>query len=216
MISASVLGKLCPYVPSDAVSRWANALSIAAEGAGIRSKKHFAMWIALVLTSSDRLTHFDERLNLDANALAHRWPELYAETADSPETPSQLARDIANDPQRIASHLYAGVKGNGPAHTGDGWRFRPRYPCRLLGRSVYTAARHALDFPSLVSNPDALLVNFVAMSRVSAWLWYEREVYRQDVDDYRGALKAWSGDEIEDAHDPRALLCRDVMEALDV
>jgi putative chitinase len=97
---------------------------------------------------------FVENLNYSADGLMRIWPKRF-------QTMS-VARAYAGDAEAIANRAYADRMGNGPATSGDGWKYRGRGAIQLTGRSAYAAFSEsdpkyhlALDMPDLVATDYA-------------------------------------------------------------
>jgi putative chitinase len=94
-----------------------------------------------------------ENLNYSAAGLVTTFSKYFPNVSS--------AEPFARQPEKIANVVYGGRIGNGPAATGDGWKFRGRGFIQLTGRSNYTTAGSSLGL-DLVNNPD------LAMSPESA------------------------------------------------
>lgn len=97
---------------------------------------------------------FSENLNYSAEGLMKIWPNRF-------QTMS-VARAYAHDPEAIANRAYASRMGNGPATSGDGWKYRGRGAIQLTGRATYQAFSESspnyhlvLDMPDLVATDYA-------------------------------------------------------------
>lgn len=76
---------------------------------------------------------------------------------------------LINNPQALASKVYANRLGNGDEASGDGWRYRGRGLFQVTGRTNYMAAGGALgvdlkSHPELVAEPEG-----AAMT--AGWFW---------------------------------------------
>lgn len=76
---------------------------------------------------------------------------------------------LCRNPRTLANAAYAGVNGNGPESSGDGWRYRGRGLFQLTGRANYAAAeagcgRPYVDQPDLVAEPSDAAFS-------AAWYW---------------------------------------------
>lgn len=80
-----------------------------------------------------------------AARLMQVWPRRFPnEEATTP---------YVNNPEALANSVYANRLGNGPAESGDGFRFRGRGLLQLTGRSNYAAVGELIDLP-LTEEPD--------------------------------------------------------------
>lgn len=73
------------------------------------------------------------------------------------------AGDYLRDPAKMANHVYANRNGNGPAESGDGYRYRGRGYLQLTGRANYTVFGNRLGI-DLVRKPE------LAEDPQTAWL----------------------------------------------
>lgn len=142
-------------------------------------------------TRADVLAAFVAQLSHETGGLARleedlyyrdpiRVVELFRTGFDSNRNgkadPAEIAaaRDYLQQPERLANRAYANRNGNGPEHSGDGWRFRGRGGFQLTGRANYAEAaagvgRDYLAHPELVAQPsDAVLT--------SAWYWHRHGI----------------------------------------
>jgi putative chitinase len=82
--------------------------------------------------------------------------------------------------------------GNGPAESGDGWKYRGRGLKQLTGKDNYTRCSIALGI-DLVNNPDLLLEPMYA-ARSAGWFWQANKLSAfADVDDIKGMTKKING-----------------------
>jgi putative chitinase len=65
------------------------------------------------------------------------------------------------DQEMIANIAYGSRLGNGPIHSGDGWRYRGRGPIQLTGKDNYHRCGIAIGY-DLVTSPDLLYVQMLA------------------------------------------------------
>jgi putative chitinase len=152
----------------DLAALWAQPLSDAMQAYDIDSTPRVAAFLAQVLHESGGLTTLAENLRYSAERLVQVWPtHFYLPPTVSPSR--QDATRYALRPEALANLIYADRLGNGPALSGDGWRFRGRGLIQLTGRTNYARAGHALGV-NLVEDPDLLLLpNYAAHS--AAWYW---------------------------------------------
>lgn len=164
MITPHQLALLAPRAPAI----YADALAKAMAQFGIdKSKESQAAFLAQVLHESAGLQVFSENLNYAAAALTVMWPTRFTR-----ETAQQFGRTSAHpaDPVMIANIAYANRMGNGPAASGDGWRYRGRGPIQLTGKNNYSLCGSGIGV-DLVTDPDALLhPGNGCMS--AAWFWH--------------------------------------------
>ena len=106
--------------------------------------------------------------------------------------PTKVAESIAGKPELIANMVYSKRMGNGPAESGEGWKYRGRGLKQLTGKDNYTRCGQALEL-DLVANPDLLLEpEGAALS--AAWFWSVNKCGPlADADDFVGLTKKING-----------------------
>lgn len=165
-IKREVADKWLPYVQK-ALARF-----------GIESDKQVAAWLAQTAHESGGYTMLKENLNYRAATLAACWPTRFAELGPDKKPkrnekgaliPTKVAESIAGKPELIAPLVYSNRMGNGPAESGDAFRYIGRGLKQLTGKDNYTRCGQALGL-DLVGNPDLLLEpEGAALS--AAWFW---------------------------------------------
>jgi putative chitinase len=75
--------------------------------------------------------------------------------------------------EQIANLAYQNRYGNGPAESGDGWRFRGSGLIQLTFRSNFAACAKGLGV-DVVSNPDLVRNDGNVASLAAAWYWQSR------------------------------------------
>ena len=82
--------------------------------------------------------------------------------------------------------------GNGPAESGEAWKFRGRGLKQLTGKDNYARCGHDLGI-DLVSNPDLLLEPLYA-ARSAGWFWRANKLSTfADQGDIEGMTKKING-----------------------
>jgi len=119
-----------------------------------------AAFIAQAGHESGQLRSLVENLNYSAEALLLTWPKRF--------TP-QMAAAVARKPEQIANIVYASRMGNGPAVTGDGFKYRGRGLIQVTGWLNYQACGQALSL-DLLTKPE-LLEQPVYAALSAAWFW---------------------------------------------
>lgn len=132
----------------------------------IDSPVRVAAFLAQIGHESAGLTAVVENLNYSAPGLAATWPNRYR-GADG--KPNQLALKISRDREQIANHTYADRMGNGPARSGDGWKYRGRGYIQTTGRANYESLTKALGV-NILAVPDLLeQPEYAALSAAYFW-----------------------------------------------
>ena len=119
-----------------------------------------AAFLAQVGHESGQLLQLVENLNYGAPGLVATWPSRF--------TPA-LAVQVARKPEQIANIVYASRMGNGPASTGDGWKFKGRGLIQVTGWTNYQACGSALAL-DLINHPE-LLEQPIYAALSAAWYW---------------------------------------------
>ena len=164
-----------------AATRFVEPLNIAAERYHIDTKQRLAAWLAQIMHESSFFARVSENLSYSAQGLSKTWPSRYAE-ADG--TPNALARRIAYDPVAIANHTYGDRMGNGPAGSGEGYKYRGAGLIQITGKDNHAACGIALGLPLLI---DPTLLHSPLYAALSAgWFWESRRlndvIDRGDID----------------------------------
>lgn len=197
MIDGDVMLKLCPRMPRERADAWAEALQAGADEFKVDAEHGVPMWLANLCHESASFSRLDENLNYSAKRLAQVWPSRYAVDPKAIDRqPNELAHRLAFKPEALANDVYARRMGNGEPSTGDGWRFRGRYPVQLTGRENYTLCGYGTGL-DMLTDPDVHLLSLPAMGRISAWFWWNKglnDEARQG--DFGAVVKTWNGGHI--------------------
>lgn len=135
----------------------------------INSATRMAAFLAEAGYESGHLECARESLNYTPEALMKTFNQHVvrfskADAATYGRTPDHQANQSA-----IANIAYGGRMGNGPAETGDGWRYRGGSAFQLTGKSNYQKCGAAIGF-DLVGNPG--LIERPDVGAASAgWYW---------------------------------------------
>lgn len=121
-----------------------------------------AAFLAQAAHESSNFTRLEENLHYSR---PERIMAVFPSTVQSIAT----AVPLINNPQALASKVYANRLGNGDEASGDGWRYRGRGLFQITGRANYMAAGGALGVdlkthPELVAEPEG-----AAMT--AGWFW---------------------------------------------
>ena len=142
--------------------------------AGIQTDNQLAMFIAQCAHESAGFQKFQENLNYSADGLRKTFPKYF------PGTTSQKYGYIKNkagvivqkaDQAGIANIVYANRMGNGPAASGDGWKYRGRGVVQLTGKDNYTRFQKWLNDPEILSNPDKILSSAKLIVLTGVFFW---------------------------------------------
>jgi putative chitinase len=121
----------------------------------IDSNVRVAAFLAQISHESSGLTSVVENLNYSPAGLAATWPKRYRAANGMPNA---LAEQIARKPEQIANHTYSDRMGNGPASSGDGWKYVGRGYIQTTGKENYDKLSKAtginfVSVPALLEQP---------------------------------------------------------------
>lgn len=126
----------------------------------IDTRLRVAAFLAQVGHESGQLRTLVENLNYSAEGLIRTWPKRFN---------LLTATSAARKPEQIANIVYASRLGNGPAVTGDGWKYRGRGLIQVTGWVNYQACGSALSL-DLLTKPE-LLEQPIYAALSAAWFW---------------------------------------------
>ena len=126
----------------------------------IDTRLRVAAFLAQIGHESGHLRALVENLNYSAEGLVRTWPKRFN---------LLTATNCARKPEQIANIVYASRLGNGPAVTGDGWKYRGRGLIQVTGWVNYQACGSALSL-DMLTKPELLeQPAYAALS--AAWYW---------------------------------------------
>lgn len=167
----------------------------------INTPQRVAAFLAQTSHESGGYTMLTENLNYKAATLAACWPSRFAELGPNKKPkrndkgaliPTKLALSIAGKPEQIANLVYSNRMGNGPAQSGEGWKFRGRGAKQLTGKDNYKRCGEALGL-DLIANPD-LLLEPINAARSAGWFWKTNNLSPfADAQDIKGMTKKING-----------------------
>ena len=167
----------------------------------INNEKRVAAFLAQTSHESGGYTMLTENLNYRAATLAACWPSRFAEMGPNKKPkrdakgaliPTKVALSIEKKPELIANMVYSSRMGNGPAQSGEGWKYRGRGAKQLTGKDNYKRCGEALGV-DLVANPDLLLEPLYA-ARSAGWFWKVNNLASfADAGDIKGMTKKING-----------------------
>ena len=142
--------------------------------AGIQTDNQLAMFIAQCAHESAGFQKFQENLNYSSDGLRKTFPKYFqVVTAQQYGYIKNKAGVITKkaDQVGIANIVYANRMGNGPASTGDGWKYRGRGVVQLTGKDNYTRFQKWLNDPEILSNPDKILSSAKLIVLTGVFFW---------------------------------------------
>ena len=180
--------------------KWLDAVVATCQEFEINTPQRIAGFLAQTSHESGGYTMLSENLNYRAATLAACWPNRFAVVGADKKpikengklVPTAVANAIAGKPELIANLVYSSRMGNGPAESGEGWKFRGRGLKQLTGKDNYTRCGNALGV-DLVENPDLLLEPMYA-ARSAGWFWKSNNLSSfADAGDIKGMTKKING-----------------------
>ncbi len=181
--------------------KWLDAVEATCQEFEINTPERIASFLAQTSHESGGYTMLSENLFYKAATLAACWPNRFAELGPDKKPkkddkgkliPTAVANSIAGKPELIANLVYSSRMGNGPAESGEGWKYRGRGLKQLTGKDNYTRCGNALGV-DLVSNPDLLLEPLYA-ARSAGWFWKANNLSAfADAGDIKGMTKKING-----------------------
>lgn len=173
--------------------KWIDAIIATCQEFEINTPQRVASFLAQTSHESGGYTMLSENLNYRAATLAACWTNRFAVLGADKKpvkengklVPTAVANSIAGKAELIANLVYSSRMGNGPAESGEGWKFRGRGLKQLTGKDNYTRCGSSLGV-DLVSNPDLLLEPMYA-ARSAGWFWKSNNLSAfADVGDIKG------------------------------
>lgn len=182
-------------------AKWHDAVVQTCVEFEINTPQRIAAFLAQTAHESGGYTMLTENLNYRAATLAACWPNRFAELGPDKKPkrnekgaliPTAVANAIAGKPELIANMVYSSRMGNGPAESGDGWKYRGRGLKQLTGKDNYARCGRDLGV-DLVGNPDLLLEPTFA-ARSAGWFWKSNALSAfADTGDIKGMTKKING-----------------------
>jgi len=182
-------------------AKWLEAVVQTCREFEINTPQRIAGFLAQTSHESGGYTMLSENLNYRAATLAACWPNRFAVLGPDKKpvkdkagklTPTAVANSIAGKPELIANLVYSSRMGNGPAESGEGWKFRGRGLKQLTGKDNYARCGAALGL-DLVGNPD-LLLEPINAARSAGWFWQANSLSTfADAGDIKGMTKKING-----------------------
>lgn len=159
ILTQEQLAQLIPGNPY--IDHWHSALSRCLPDYDINTPRRVAAFIAQCAHESGGFKFLKENLNYRAESLVRVWPRYFPNI--------DVARQYAQNQERIANRAYAGRMGNGPEETGDGWKFCGRGLIQLTGRSNYQAFADSIETD--IEEIPGYLQTFEGAVQSACWFW---------------------------------------------
>jgi putative chitinase len=146
-------------------------LNNAMERFSINTPKRQAAFVSQLLHESEGLTKMVEDLSYRPERLMTVSGFKGRFTREQADRLGYVPGVQKADQEMIANIAYGSRLGNGPIHSGDGWRYRGRGPIHLTGKDNYRRCGRAIGY-DLVTSPDLLQRPDVGCL-AAAWFWNE-------------------------------------------
>jgi len=140
---------------------WFEALCEILPDYDINSVSRVAAFLAQTAHESGNYRAIKENLNYKAESLCKVWPRYFPNI--------DIARQYAQQPEKIANRAYGGRMGNGPEESGDGWKFCGRGLIQLTGKDNYS--RYAESTGQTLDEASEHLATFEGCVQSAAWFW---------------------------------------------
>jgi putative chitinase len=151
----TIIGKN-PYA-----DHWFEALCEILPDYDINTVPRVAAFLAQTAHESGGYRAIKENLNYKAESLCKVWPRLFPNI--------DIARQYAQQPEKIANRAYSSRMGNGPEESGDGWKFCGRGLIQLTGKDNYS--RYAESTGQTLDEASEHLATFEGCVQSAAWFW---------------------------------------------
>jgi len=140
---------------------WFEALCVILPDYDINTVPRVAAFLAQTAHESGGYRAIKENLNYKAESLCKVWPRYFPNI--------DIARQYAQQPEKIANRAYGGRMGNGPEESGDGWKFAGKGLIQLTGKDNYT--RYAQSLEISLDEASEHLTTFEGCVQSAAWFW---------------------------------------------
>ena len=143
------------------IDHWFEALCQILPDYDINTVPRVAAFLAQTAHESGGYKAIKENLNYKAESLCKVWPRYFPNI--------DIARQYAQQPEKIANRAYGGRMGNGPEESGDGWKFAGKGLIQLTGKDNYT--RYAQSLEISLEEASEHLTTFEGCVQSAAWFW---------------------------------------------
>lgn len=159
ILSEEQLAQLIPGNPY--ISHWHNAMARCLPDYDINTPNRVAAFVAQCAHESGGFKFLKENLNYRAESLVRVWPKYFPSL--------DVAKQYAQQPEKIANRAYASRMGNGPESSGDGWRFCGRGLIQLTGRINYQSFADSIETD--INDIPEYLQTFEGAVQSACWFW---------------------------------------------
>jgi putative chitinase len=152
-----IKNKLREHLPQNIL----NELSICIEKYMICTSFRLSHFLGQCAHESANFTRVRENLNYSAERIMTIFPKYFKENA--------LAKEYANNPEKLASRVYANRMGNGNEESKEGYLYCGRGYIQLTGKANYSLLSKSINRPDIMDNPDIITTSYPLTS--AAWFW---------------------------------------------
>ena len=154
--------KLAQIIPGNPnLDHWYESLCEILPDYDINTVQRVSAFLAQCAHESGGFRAIKENLNYKAESLCKVWPRYFPNI--------DVARQYAQQPEKIANRAYANRMGNGPEESGDGWKFCGRGLIQLTGKDNYS--RYAQSTEQTLDEASEHLTTFEGCVQSAAWFW---------------------------------------------
>jgi putative chitinase len=154
--------KLAQIIPGNPnLDHWYESLCEILPDYDINTVQRVSAFLAQCAHESGGFRAIKENLNYKAESLCKVWPRYFPNI--------DIARQYAQQPEKIANRAYGGRMGNGPEESGDGWKFCGRGLIQLTGKDNYS--RYAASTEQTLDEASEHLTTFEGCVQSAAWFW---------------------------------------------
>jgi putative chitinase len=154
--------KLAQIIPGNPnLDHWYESLCEILPDYDINTVQRVSAFLAQCAHESGGFRAIKENLNYKAESLCKVWPRYFPSI--------DVARQYAQQPEKIANRAYANRMGNGTEESGDGWKFCGRGLIQLTGKDNYS--RYAASTEQTLDEASEHLTTFEGCVQSAAWFW---------------------------------------------
>lgn len=153
----------------------------------INTKNRVAGFLAQTGHESVDYNVLEENLNYSSLGLRKTFPKYFSSVA--------FAKSFAKKPEKIANYVYGNRYGNGPASTGDGWKYHGRGLIMVTFKSNYErCSKFLFNDLRLVEKPNLITEEKENCVLSACWFWSTNHVNKYcDKVDIVGMTKIING-----------------------
>lgn len=126
----------------------------------VNSTLRAAHFLSQCSHESANFTQKEENLNYSKERLLTVFPHYFNDL--------EIAAQYEHNPEKLGNYIYANRIGNGPAYTGDGYRYRGRGYLQLTGVTNYRSFNRFVS-TNVVNYPDLVATSYPLTS--AAWFF---------------------------------------------